>query len=180
MLVLKSQLVHSHNECDFLSTQFFGVHHHERNFMPTFLRCILCLALLGCGSNQSGSMNSANAAPPMKSKSQSVTLVVGAPATSTQFGLSIQMLEATDSRCPEGARCVWAGHAQASLRLTRHGVAAETIVVGTEAPPSMNLPFHATSGDLTFSLTSLQSTPSAKNTTETQRALQATILIEKP
>lgn len=147
--------------------------------MAALLRCILCIAILGCGSNQSGSMNSANAAAPLAGKSQSVTLDVGAPATTTQFGLSIQLVEATDSRCAEGARCIWAGHAKASLRLIRQGVAAETILVGTEAPPSMNLPFHATSGDLTFSLTALQPSPSVKNATDPQKSLQATILIEK-
>ena len=147
--------------------------------MAQLLRCIFCIALLGCGSNQPGSMSSANAGAPMKGKSQSVILDVGAPATATQFGLSIQFVEASDSRCPEGARCVWAGHAKVSLHVIRQGATAETIVVGTEAPPAMNLPFHATLDDLTFSLTKLQPLPSAKNASEPQKSLQATILIEK-
>lgn len=148
--------------------------------MAVLLRCMLCVALLGCGSNLPGNMNSANAAAPNLVKSQSVTLDLGAPAVATQFGLSIQLVDAEDSRCPKGAQCIWAGHAKASLRLIRQGVTVETIVVGTEAPPSMNLPFHASSGDLTFSLTSLQPVPSAKSAAEPQKSLQATILIEKP
>jgi hypothetical protein len=147
--------------------------------MATLFRCILCFALLGCGGNQLGNMSSVHASEPASGKSQSVILKVGAPATPTQFGLSIQLIEAADSRCPEGAQCIWAGHAKASLRLIREGAAAETILVGTEAPPSMNLPFHATSGDLTFSLTSLQPYPSVKRPDVKPESLKATILIER-
>lgn len=145
--------------------------------MATLFRCILCFALLGCGNKQLTVMNSANAAEPIAS--QSVILKVGAPATPTQFGLSIQLVEASDSRCPEGAQCIWAGHAKATLQLLRPGAAAETIVVGSQAPPSMNLPFHASSGGLTFSLTSLQPLASVKNQPVKPESLQATILIEK-
>lgn len=147
--------------------------------MSALFRCLFCIALLGCGNNPPGTMNTADAAAPLAGKSQSLTLEMGAPATMTQFGMSIQLLEAVDSRCAEGTRCIWAGHAKASLRVIRQGAAAETILVGTEAPPAMNLPFHATSGDLTFSLTSLQPSPLAKNAAEPQKSLQATILIEK-
>lgn len=147
--------------------------------MSTLFRCILCFALLGCANKQLVIMNSANAAEPIASKSQSVILKVGAPATPTQFGLSIQLVEASDSRCPEGTQCIWAGHAKATLLLLRQGAPAETIMVGSEAPPSMNLPFHASSGDLTFSLTSLQPLSSVKNQPVKPESLQATILIEK-
>lgn len=146
--------------------------------MPTLFRCLLCLALLGCGSTQPNIMSSANAAEPVANKTQSLTLKLGQSATATQFGLSIQLIAFKDSRCPEGARCIWAGHATASLKLIRAGAAAETIIIGTEAPPAMQLPYQVLSGDLQFTLTALEPAPSAKGSVP-EASIQATVRIEK-
>ncbi len=146
--------------------------------MPALFRCLFCLALLGCGSKQSDVMTAANAAEPPTGKTQSLTLKVGQPATATQFGLSIQLIEYKDSRCPEGARCIWAGHATATLLLTRVDTKTETIIIGTEAPAAMQLPYQATSGDLKFTLTALEPGPSTKGVVPAE-SVRATLLIEK-
>lgn len=147
--------------------------------MSTLLRCLFCLALLGCGSTQLDVMTVANAAEPPAGKSQSLTLKVGQAATPTQFGFSIQLIDFKDSRCPTGTQCIWAGHAQASLQLVRPGAAVETIVIGTQAPPSMKLPFQATSGDVSFTLIALEPVPSIKATISAE-SIRVTVLIEKP
>lgn len=149
--------------------------------MSTLFRCLFCLTLLGCTSTQPGVMTSANATEPSAGKTQSLTLGIDQPATTTQFGLNIQLIAFTDSRCPEGARCIWAGHATANLLLTRAGATTErteTIVIGTEAPPAMQLPYRASSGDLQFTLTALEPTPSSKGVVPAA-SIRATVLIEK-
>ncbi len=144
--------------------------------MDKFFRGLFCLVLLACGGTQPSVMTSANAAE--SSASQSLTLKVGQPATATQFGLSIQLIAFQDSRCPEGARCIWAGHATASLQLIRADGATENIIIGTEAPAAMQLPYRATSGDLQFTLTALEPMPSTKAAVPTE-SIRATVLIEK-
>ncbi|MES2049559.1 MAG: hypothetical protein V4447_14250 [Pseudomonadota bacterium] len=146
--------------------------------MATFFRCLFCFVLLGCGYAQLDVMTSVYAAEPSAGKSQSLTLKLGQPATATQFGLSIQLIEFKDSRCPEGARCIWAGHATATLLLTRGDAITETIIVGTEAPVAMQLPYQVTSWDLKFSLTALEPAPSTKGVVPAE-SVRATVLIEK-
>lgn len=146
--------------------------------MVTLLRCLFLFALLGCAVTQPDIMTSAYAAEPSSGKTQSLTLGIGQPATTTQFGLSIQFINFKDSRCPEGSRCIWAGHATASLQLVHAGGATETIVVGTEAPPAMQLPYRANSGDLQFTLTALEPVPSSKGVVPAA-SIRATVLIEK-
>lgn len=149
--------------------------------MPTLFRCLFLIALLGCAGQQLELMSSAYAAEPPAGKSQSLTLKLGQPATVTQFGVSVQLLEFKDSRCPEGERCIWAGHATASLRLIRAAATTkttETIVIGTEAPPAMQLPYQVTSGDLQFTLTALEPLPSTKGAVP-DKAIRASVLIEQ-
>ena len=146
--------------------------------MDKLFRGLFCIVLLGCGGTRLAVMTSANAAESSASKSQSLILKVGSPATATQFGVSIQLIEFKDSRCPEGARCIWAGHATASLQLIRPSGATETIVIGTQAPPAMQLPYQATSGDLQFTLTALEPGPSTKAAVPAE-SIRATVLIEK-
>lgn len=57
--------------------------------------------------------------------------------------LRIELVDAKDSRCPKDARCIWAGHAAATLKVRQTGLAEAAIVIGTEAPAGMNLPFAA-------------------------------------
>jgi hypothetical protein len=61
---------------------------------------------------------------------QEFTLPVGQTASLEGESLSIRFVEViSDSRCPEGVECVWAGEAQCRLRLTVAGSPAEMIVV---------------------------------------------------
>jgi hypothetical protein len=146
--------------------------------MPYLFRRRLRLSVLAGASLALAAMSSVHAAEHVAGKTQSLTLKVGQPPTATQFGASIQFIEFKDSRCPKGAQCIWAGHATATLRLTRAGATTETIVIGTETPPAMQLPYQASSGDLQFTLIALEPAPSIKYAVSAD-SIRATVLIEK-
>jgi hypothetical protein len=78
------------------------------------------------------------------------------PVTVEEEALSIELVEVNDGRCPSDVQCIWAGHASATLKISVSGSTPETIVIGTSAPPAMNLPFDADVGDYHFSLQHLQ------------------------
>lgn len=146
--------------------------------MSYLLRLFFCASLLGCGGAPLVSMNPANAAETAPSDNQTLTLQVGRPMTLTQQGLTVEFVEFTDSRCPVGTHCVWAGHATATLRISRPGVPTESIVIGTQAPPAMQLPYQAVSGAYLFTLMALEPAPREK-TTVPKDAVRATVLLQK-
>ena len=146
--------------------------------MSQLFRLLLCTSLLGCASTQLPSMNTAHAAEPAAGNSQTVSLQVGQTMVLQAPALSIQLVEFKDSRCPVGAHCGWAGHATATLLITRAGSAAETIVVGTQAPPAMQLPYQASSGDYQFTLKSLAPRPTIGGAAAAD-VVRASVLIEK-
>lgn len=145
--------------------------------MSHLFRLLLCAALLGCGSTQLASVSTAHAADVVSGSSQTVALQVAQTLVLESQGLSIQLVEFNDSRCPTGTRCAWAGQATASLLITRTGVAAQTIVIGTPAPPAMQLPYQATVGKYQFTLVSLEPRPMAKGEVSVA-SVRATIRIE--
>ena len=61
---------------------------------------------------------------------QEFTLPVGKTATFESESLTVRFVDViTDSRCPAGVECIWAGEAQCRLFFTLIGSAAEMIVV---------------------------------------------------
>ena len=61
---------------------------------------------------------------------QEFTLPVGETADIEGESLSIKFVEViSDSRCPAGVQCVWAGEAQCRLRFTYAGSLAEMVIV---------------------------------------------------
>jgi hypothetical protein len=61
---------------------------------------------------------------------QEFTLPVGKTASIEGENLSIKFVEViSDSRCPEGVECVWAGEAQCRLHFTLSGSPAEMVIV---------------------------------------------------
>lgn len=90
-----------------------------------------------------------------------IDLTSATPVTVAGYGLTIEMTDVADSRCPLGARCVWAGHAAVTLRVGTLDGKFERIVIGTEAPAGMSLPFEADVGNYRFSLIQLEPAPHA-------------------
>ena len=91
--------------------------------------------------------------------------------------MSLQLLDFKDTRCPADTKCIWAGHATVTLLLTRPGATAESLVIGTEAPPAMQLPYQASSGQLRFTLLSLEPRPK-KEAAAPMASVRAKVLIE--
>ncbi|MCU6435844.1 hypothetical protein LPB67_18875 [Undibacterium sp. Jales W-56] len=83
---------------------------------------------------------------------QVISLAYRQPVTLKEAALKVEVTDITDSRCPVNARCVWAGQATASLKVSMTGKAEEKLVIGTPAPPTMNLPGEAVYGAYRFSL----------------------------
>ena len=91
-----------------------------------------------------------------------VTVAVGASAVVPEEGLTVSAVAIKDDRCPVEVQCVWAGHAEVTLQVSKAGVATE-ITIGTPTPASMNLPFEAAVGSYRFSLLSLEPGKSLSN-----------------
>ena len=85
-----------------------------------------------------------------------VTLELGKPAVIPQEALNVELLEVKDNRCAVEVQCVWAGHAEVTLRVSKARTAAQALVIGTLAPASMKLPFEATYGSYRFALLGLE------------------------
>ncbi len=90
-----------------------------------------------------------------------IDLTSATPVTVAGYGLTIGMTDVADSRCPVGARCVWAGHAAVTLRVGTQDGKFVHVVIGTEAPAGMSLPFEADVGNYRFSLIQLEPAPQA-------------------
>lgn len=58
--------------------------------------------------------------------------------------LSLDLISIKDGRCPVEVQCIWAGHAAVTLHVGKAGAAAQTVTIGTSAPPSMQYPGEAT------------------------------------
>jgi hypothetical protein len=86
----------------------------------------------------------------------SVTVTLGKPAVISEEALTVELLAVKDNRCAVEVKCVWAGHAELTLQVSKPGTAAKALVIGTLAPASMNLPFEATYGSYRFTLLGLE------------------------
>jgi hypothetical protein len=151
---------------------------------------LFIMAVSGCAGEHGLGLDAAHAqgsTPPdtqgrvtTSDSGTSFTLVIAPGQTQliSSEALSIKLLELTDSRCPVGAHCVWAGQATAKLLVSHAGAAPLALTIGTPTPPGMQLPFQAISGSYKFSLTALEPLPTTQGTTPDKRA-KATILIEK-
>lgn len=82
---------------------------------------LLPLASLSCAEG-GGDINA--------SLGQEFSLPVGKTVSIESESLTIKFVEViSDSRCPEGAECIWAGEAQCRLHFTLIGSPAEMIIV---------------------------------------------------
>lgn len=105
-------------------------------------------------------MSACAAKPPEKiamadQEPQVISLAYHQPVTSADGVLKLEVTDVTDSRCPVNTRCVWAGQATVSVNVSMSGKAEEKLVIGTSAPPAMNLPGDASYGAYRFSLVSV-------------------------
>lgn len=137
----------------------------------------LGLLLFGCAGKQVVAGDAAPTAAPVGA-SYTVVLRHGHSEQIPQFKLGLELLSVQDSRCPSGARCIWAGQATATLLVRHADEAAVQLVVGTPTPPEMHLPFQAQSGAFQFTLKALEPLPDTQGPAA-DKLLRVTLLVEK-
>jgi hypothetical protein len=130
----------------------------------SILWSLLCL-LPGC----SGSTAPAKASAPTSPASYTVTVSQDRPATLAQEQFTLRLTDVRDSRCPAGARCVWAGHAAVSLTVDKAGTPPQAVVIGTAAPENLKLPGKASYGPYTLALSRLDPSPTKDGGVPLQR-----------
>jgi hypothetical protein len=116
--------------------------------MPHWRRCVALFAAAGLTGACAG-------APPARGPWQ-VTVSAAAPARIEAIGLRLEWLDLKDERCPVEVRCVWAGHATLRLRATLANAPAQTLELGTSAPPGSDLPGDARLGPWRLHLSALE------------------------
>ena len=92
-----------------------------------------------------------------------VTVEIGKPAVIPEEALTVELVAVKDNRCAVEVRCIWAGHAEVTLKATKAGTPSENLAIGTLAPAGMNLPFGSTYGSYRFSLLRLAPDNSLSN-----------------
>ena len=109
------------------------------------------LLLAGCAAK-----GPARAAPDLE---QTVTVTAAGPVEVPGAPLRLQLAAVNDHRCPSDVRCVWTGHASVALQVWQGPSSPQVVLVGTSAPPAMNLPGTARVGDYRFMLVDLAPAP---------------------
>lgn len=67
---------------------------------------------------------------------QEFKLKIGESAKAPRDGLKVEFDSvATDSRCPKGVTCVWAGNAKVLLKVTKDGGKPESVELNTNTNP---------------------------------------------
>ena len=107
-----------------------------------------------------------------------VTVEIEKPAVIPEEALTVELVAVKDNRCAVEVKCVWAGHAEVTLQVSKLGTAAQAIAIGTLAPASMNLPFEAKYGSYRFALLGLEPGNSLSNPVA-QSAYRATVTVSK-
>ena len=121
---------------------------------------------------------SAEGTPVSSPASYTVSVSQASPASIAQEKLTLSLTDVKDSRCPVGAQCIWAGHAAVTLAVSQKGGPAQEVVIGTEAPENLKLPFKATHGPYTLSLVKLEPLPTKEGGVPPQRAV-ATVQVTR-
>lgn len=125
------------------------------------------VCLLGCSG--SGASAQAGASAPVSPASYTVSVSQGRPATIAQEQLTLSLTDVKDSRCPVGVQCIWAGHAVVTLAVGKKGAPPQPVLIGTEAPENLKLPYKATQGPYTLSLAKLEPLPTKDGGVPLQR-----------
>jgi len=133
---------------------------------------VLVIALAGCTTTPIG--NGSGAPPTADARVHTVILARGQQAVIADESLTVKLVEINDSRCPATVTCVWAGHAAVTLQVSKPGLAPATLVIGSQAPAAMGLPYEASYAGHLFHLLALET---GGNTVPAPRA---TIRISRP
>lgn len=138
---------------------------------------VLLIALLsGCVTDRA--VTGGDQPPRVSSSVHTIVLARGQQAVIAGTSLTVQLTEINDSRCPVKVTCIWAGHAAVTLQVSKPGLVAGRVVIGSEAPASMNLPADAHYGGYLFHLLELER-GNADGSTEAVPSQRATIKVSR-
>ncbi|HET7864470.1 MAG TPA: hypothetical protein VFL86_08695 [Burkholderiaceae bacterium] len=115
----------------------------------------------------------------MNPPAYTVTVSQARPATVKEEKLSLRLVGVKDSRCPEGVQCIWAGHAAVTLAVSQKGRPSQEVVIGTEAPDNLKLPFKGSYGPYTLALVKLEPRPTKAGGVPLPRYM-ATVQVTRP
>ncbi len=124
-----------------------------RNAFPLFA---LAMALSACASDAPVD------AKPGAPMTQTITLNHAKAARIGAEDMTIELVAVKDDRCPMEARCIWAGHAAVTLKISKGGAIAQTLTIGTQAPADMKLAGDADYGNYRLHLDNLEPANSTK------------------
>jgi len=149
------------------------------NIMPTaFLRIAFAFAIVivsGCATGRTGNPGSG---AETSSAAHTLVLARGQKTVIGDESLTVELTEINDSRCPAKVTCIWAGHAAVTLQVSKPGLVAGRVVIGSEAPSSMNLPSDANYGGYLFRLVELER-GNADGSTQPSPSQRATISVSR-
>ena len=146
----------------------------QTTFRTAFALPVTFALMLAAGGCATTTPDSAGQPPQADARVRSVILARGQQAVIAEESLTIKLVEINDSRCPEDVTCVWAGHAAVTLQVGKPGLAPATLVIGSQAPAAMGLPYEASYAGHLFHLLALE-TGDGKGP-----APRATIRISRP
>ena len=145
---------------------------HFRNASALPVTVALVFAAAGCATLPRH--DPAGQPPQADARVRTVILARGQQAVIAEESLTLKLVEINDSRCPATVTCVWAGHAAVTLQVGKPGLAPATLVIGSQAPAAMGLPYEARYAGHLFHLLALE-TGGGKGP-----APRATIRISRP
>jgi hypothetical protein len=138
---------------------------------------VLLIALLsGCVTDRA--VTGGDQPPRVSTTVHTIVLARGQKVVIADASLTVELVEINDSRCPAKVTCIWAGHAAVTLQVSKPGFPAGRVVIGSEAPSSMNLPADADYGGYLFHLVELER-GNADGSTQVAPAQRATIKVSR-
>ncbi|HEX7243012.1 MAG TPA: hypothetical protein VF263_22175 [Longimicrobiaceae bacterium] len=148
--------------------------------MKLSLIALMCLALAACEGQGVVSPLEAAQEPALAASQRTVQLNqpfelrVGETVAVSGEPLTVKLESVpSDSRCPTGVNCVWAGNAVVRVTLSSPGVAPQTFELNTTLDPKS-----ATYGAYTIDFTALAPYPSSTNPIA-QSKYRATFVVSK-
>ena len=93
--------------------------------------------------------------PDLQTTPYAVTVELGKPVVRPEGELTVELLAVKDHRCAVDVLCVWAGYAEVTLRVSKRGSDAKTLVLGTLAQTPTGRDRETTYGTYRFALVNL-------------------------
>jgi hypothetical protein len=113
-----------------------------------------------------------------ESQANKIAVAIGKPGSIRDGPLTVELLGVKDNRCAAEVKCVWAGYAELTLRVSKAGADAATVAVGTLPPGQNEAPRKGTYGPYRLSLDALEPPNSIAKPVE-QSAYRATLSVTK-